>query len=118
MQASTRGGSGAIDEHRRVVAIVGETTPIQSQGIYWYKLEDWYYCLLLSLHVCVQHVNSIGCIENGLLGQKNIQGVPGGKVNILGGHRIRHSKQKHVYVFFIFGMISKIKLFHSQFQSG
>lgn len=34
MQASTRGGSGPIDEHRRVVAIVGETPPIQSQGIY------------------------------------------------------------------------------------
>ncbi|XP_023715942.1 thyroid hormone receptor-associated protein 3 isoform X3 [Cryptotermes secundus] len=32
MQASTRGGSGTIDEHRRVVAIVGETTPMQSQG--------------------------------------------------------------------------------------
>jgi hypothetical protein len=33
-QASTRGGGGPIDEHRRVVAIVGETPPIQSQGIY------------------------------------------------------------------------------------
>jgi hypothetical protein len=27
-----------------------------------------------------------------------IPGVPGGKVNILGGHRIGHSKQKSVYV--------------------
>jgi hypothetical protein len=27
-----------------------------------------------------------------------IHGVPGGKVNILGGHSIGHSKQKSVYV--------------------
>jgi hypothetical protein len=27
-----------------------------------------------------------------------IQGVPGGKVNILGGHSIGHSKQENVYV--------------------
>jgi hypothetical protein len=27
-----------------------------------------------------------------------IQGVPGGKVNILGGHSVGHSKQKSVYV--------------------
>jgi hypothetical protein len=27
-----------------------------------------------------------------------MQGVPGGKVNILGGHSIGHSKQKSVYV--------------------
>jgi len=27
----------------------------------------------------------------------NIQGVPGGKVNIPGGHRIGHSKQKYLY---------------------
>ena len=28
----------------------------------------------------------------------DIQGVPGGNVNILGGHSIGHSKQKSVYV--------------------
>jgi hypothetical protein len=28
----------------------------------------------------------------------NIQSDPGGKVNMLGGHSIGHSKQKHVYV--------------------
>jgi hypothetical protein len=28
----------------------------------------------------------------------NIQGVPGGNVNILGGHSIGHSKQKNVYI--------------------
>ena len=28
----------------------------------------------------------------------SIQGVPGGNVNILGGHRIGHSKQKSLYV--------------------
>jgi hypothetical protein len=28
----------------------------------------------------------------------NIQGVPGGNVDILGGHSIGHSKQKNVYV--------------------
>jgi len=27
----------------------------------------------------------------------NIQGVPGGKTNILGGHNIGHSKQKYLY---------------------
>jgi hypothetical protein len=27
-----------------------------------------------------------------------IQGVPGGKVNILGGHNISHYKQKGVYI--------------------
>jgi len=27
----------------------------------------------------------------------DIQGVPGGKVNILGGHSIVHSKQKYLY---------------------
>jgi hypothetical protein len=27
-----------------------------------------------------------------------IQSVPGGKVNILGGHSIGHSRQKHIYV--------------------
>jgi len=26
-----------------------------------------------------------------------IQGVPGGKINILGGHSIGHSKQKYLY---------------------
>jgi hypothetical protein len=34
VQSSTRGGGCPIDQHRRVVAIVGETPPIQSQGIY------------------------------------------------------------------------------------
>jgi hypothetical protein len=29
----------------------------------------------------------------------HIQGVPGGNVNILGGHSIDHSKQKGVYVY-------------------
>jgi len=31
------------------------------------------------------------------IGSILIQGVPGGKVNILGGHSIRHSKQKCLY---------------------
>lgn len=34
VQASARAGSGPIDEHHRVVAIVDEAAPIQSQGIY------------------------------------------------------------------------------------
>jgi hypothetical protein len=29
---------------------------------------------------------------------ENTQGVPGGKVNILGGHSIGHSKQKKIYM--------------------
>jgi hypothetical protein len=32
------------------------------------------------------------------LHELNIQSVPGGKINILGGHSIGHSKQKIVYV--------------------
>jgi hypothetical protein len=32
-----------------------------------------------------------------LLRHCNIQGVPGGKDNILGGHSIGHSKQKTLY---------------------
>jgi hypothetical protein len=31
--------------------------------------------------------------------QENIWSVPGGKVNILGGHSIRHSKPKKVYMY-------------------
>jgi len=30
--------------------------------------------------------------------REHIQGVPGGNVNILGGHITGHSKQKYVYV--------------------
>jgi hypothetical protein len=30
--------------------------------------------------------------------KNTIQSVPGGKVNILGGHSITHSKQEYVYV--------------------
>jgi hypothetical protein len=33
-----------------------------------------------------------------MLDRPGIQDVPGGKVNILGGHSIDHSKQKSVYV--------------------
>jgi hypothetical protein len=31
----------------------------------------------------------------------HIQGVPGGKVSILGGHSVGHSKQKYVYVLYM-----------------
>jgi hypothetical protein len=41
-----------------------------------------------------------------------IQGVPGGKVSILGGHIIGHSKQKSVYVHVLFRTVSEIELFH------
>jgi len=40
-----------------------------------------------------------------------IQGVPGGKVNILGGHSIGHSKQKCFYERVLFRTVSKIELF-------
>jgi hypothetical protein len=33
-----------------------------------------------------------------LSGTNVIQGVPGGKVNILGGHILGHSKQKKMYI--------------------
>jgi hypothetical protein len=42
------------------------------------------------------------------------QNVPGGKINILGGHSIGHSKQKLlVCTCVLFRTISKIELFHS-----
>jgi hypothetical protein len=41
----------------------------------------------------------------------DIQSVPGGKVNILGGHSIGHSKQK-VYTSILFGTVSERELFH------
>jgi hypothetical protein len=50
VQASTRSSSSLIDEHRRVVAIVDETPPVQAPGIYEIKLEEQYY-----FHVCVQY---------------------------------------------------------------
>jgi len=40
-----------------------------------------------------------------------IQGVPGGKVNILGGHSIGHSKQKCLYERVLFRMVSETELF-------
>ena len=43
---------------------------------------------------------------------KYIQAVPGGNVNILGGHTIGHSKQTSVYVRVIFQMVSEKELFH------
>jgi hypothetical protein len=43
-----------------------------------------------------------------------IQDVPGGKVNILGGHSIGRSKQKKcVYTCALFRTVSNIELFHS-----
>jgi hypothetical protein len=41
-----------------------------------------------------------------------IQSVPGGKVNILGGHSIGHSMQKSVYVHVLLQTVSEIELFH------
>jgi hypothetical protein len=42
-----------------------------------------------------------------------ILSIPGGKVNVLGGHSIGHSKQKSAYVpVFLFWTVSKVELFH------
>jgi len=41
----------------------------------------------------------------------SIQGVPGGKVNILGGHSIKYSKQKSVYVRVLSQKVSEIEIF-------
>jgi hypothetical protein len=46
----------------------------------------------------------------------NIQSVPEGKVNILGGHGIGHSKQKGVYVRVLFRMASERELLHCTSQ--
>jgi hypothetical protein len=45
-----------------------------------------------------------------------IQSVPGGMVNILGGHNIGHSKQESVYVRVPFRTVSRIELFHYTVQ--
>jgi hypothetical protein len=43
--------------------------------------------------------------------QRDIQSVRGGKVNILGGHNISHSKQKKcIYTFVRFRIVSEIEL--------
>jgi hypothetical protein len=42
----------------------------------------------------------------------DIQGVPGGNVNILGGQGINHSKQKSIYTYVLFWTVSEIELFH------
>jgi hypothetical protein len=42
----------------------------------------------------------------------DIRGVQGGKVNILGGHSIGHSKQKCICTCVLFRTISEIELFH------
>jgi hypothetical protein len=47
----------------------------------------------------------------GRVGIYHIQGVPGGKVNILGGHSIGYSKQKTLYARVLFRTVSEIELF-------
>jgi hypothetical protein len=42
----------------------------------------------------------------------NILGVPGGKVNILGGHSIGHSKQKCMCTCVLFRTVTEIELSH------
>jgi hypothetical protein len=43
----------------------------------------------------------------------SIQNVPGGKVNILGGHSISHSKKKkRICTCVLFQTVSEIELFH------
>jgi hypothetical protein len=42
----------------------------------------------------------------------DIPGVPGGNVNILGGHSIGHSKQTSVYVRVILQTVSEVELLH------
>jgi hypothetical protein len=41
-----------------------------------------------------------------------IQSVPGGRISILGGHSICHSKQMCMYTCAVFRTISDIELFH------
>ena len=43
-----------------------------------------------------QHAFSKSVIQPKSRGQINIKGIPGGKVNNLGGHSIGHSKQKYL----------------------
>jgi hypothetical protein len=40
------------------------------------------------------------------------ESVPGGRVNILGGHSIGRSKQESIYVHVLFRTVSEIELFH------
>jgi hypothetical protein len=43
---------------------------------------------------------------------EDIQSVPEGKVNILGGHSICHSKQKCTCTYVLFRTVSEIEIFH------
>jgi hypothetical protein len=46
----------------------------------------------------------------GVKARLHIEGVPGGKVSILGGHNIGHTKHKIVRI--LFRTVSEIELFH------
>jgi hypothetical protein len=61
-----------------------------------------YVCVCVCMYVCM-------CVY--------IQGVPGGKVNILGGHSIGHSKQKTLYERVLFRMVSETELFDCKRQN-
>ena len=47
------------------------------------------------METCQQKHNTLVLYLSGKL--LSMQGVPGGKINVLGGHSIGHSKQKTLY---------------------
>jgi hypothetical protein len=47
-----------------------------------------------------------------------IRSVPGGKVNILGGHSIGHSKQKSLYVRVLFRTVSQTEILRTVSNTG
>jgi hypothetical protein len=47
-----------------------------------------------------------------ILGRLYLNCIPGGKVNILGGHSIGHSKRKSVCTCVLFRTVSEMELFH------
>ena len=71
----------------------------EERSIFWEVIVS----VILSKNVCMNMCPLLNgfrdtgiCLYSGLAWASSI-GVPGGKVNILGGHSIGHSKQKYLY---------------------
>jgi hypothetical protein len=95
-------GFGYAQQATPVVAVKWYRDMCRSRVTSWLQL-----CVLLVFGMAgaliegnrtVCHYMVSSCIHTHLLENSSIQSVPGGKVNILWGHSIGHSKQKSVYV--------------------
>jgi hypothetical protein len=61
-------------------------------------LDDKSDMLMVFINANLDGTSGLSNVHLLILVRDAIQGVPGGKVTILGGHSIGHSKQKSVYV--------------------